>query len=80
MSETTLAHVKRLVVRLSRAERVRLATWLETTLDDRTAGPPRHTPRSLYGLCADLGTGPTDADIDEARRELWGTFPREGIA
>lgn len=80
MSETTLAQVKRLIVHLSQAERVRLVTWLETTLDDRAAATPRPAPRALYGLCADLGAGPADVDIDEVRRELWGTFPREGIA
>lgn len=33
--------------------------------------------RSLKGLCADLNTGITDEDIAEARKEMWGNFPRE---
>ncbi len=32
---------------------------------------------SLKGLCADLNVKITSEDIDEARREMWGKFPRE---
>ena len=35
--------------------------------------------RSLMGLCADLGIHISTEDIDEARREMWGNFPREDI-
>jgi hypothetical protein len=36
------------------------------------------TPRrSLLGLCADLGIEITEEDIEEARKEMWGNFPRE---
>lgn len=40
------------------------------------AKPPR---RSLKGLWADLGVEITEEDIAEARREMWGNFPREDI-
>jgi len=33
--------------------------------------------RSLKGLWADLNVDITEEDIAEARRELWGGFPRE---
>ena len=33
--------------------------------------------RSLKGLWADLGIDITEEDIAEARREMWGNFPRE---
>lgn len=36
--------------------------------------PPRG---SLKGLCADLKIQITEADIDEARQEMWSNFPRE---
>jgi len=39
-----------------------------------TAPQPR---RSLRGLCADLNLDLTDTDIADARREMWGNFPRE---
>jgi len=35
--------------------------------------------RSVEGLCADLGVDITEEDIAEARREMWGNFPREDI-
>lgn len=35
--------------------------------------------RSVMGLCADLGINISAEDIDEARREMWGNFPREDI-
>jgi hypothetical protein len=35
--------------------------------------------RSLMGLCADLNIHITEEDIAEARREMWGNFPREDI-
>jgi hypothetical protein len=33
--------------------------------------------RSLEGLWADLDIHITDEDIAEARREMWGNFPRD---
>jgi hypothetical protein len=33
--------------------------------------------RCLRGLWADLGITITEEDIAEARREMWGNFPRE---
>ncbi len=35
--------------------------------------------RSLEGLWADLNIQITDDDIAEARREMWGEFPRKDI-
>jgi hypothetical protein len=35
--------------------------------------------RSLYGLWKDLGVSISAEEIDEARREMWGNFPREDI-
>jgi hypothetical protein len=37
-------------------------------------GRPR---RSLSGLWADLGVNVSEEDISEARREVWGNFPRD---
>jgi hypothetical protein len=33
--------------------------------------------QSLHGLWADLGVEISEKDIADARREMWGTFPRE---
>ncbi len=82
MNETQLEHVKHLATTLSRTDRERLAEWLNMTSETEPASSERPaTARpSLYGLCADLGPGPSDEDIAEVRRAMWATFPREDIA
>ena len=40
---------------------------------------PKQPRRSLMGLCSDLGIHISEEDIDEARKEMWGNFPREDI-
>ncbi len=39
----------------------------------------RHPRRSPKGLWADLGVNISPEDIAEARREMWGGFPREDV-
>lgn len=39
----------------------------------------RRPRRSVEGLWADLQVDLTEEDIAEARREMWGTFPREDV-
>jgi hypothetical protein len=47
-------------------------------VDALAAENTNHRPRkSLLGLCADLGIHITEEDIAEARREMWGNFPRD---
>jgi hypothetical protein len=38
---------------------------------------PKRPRRSFLGLWADLGIEITEEDIAEARREMWGNFPRD---
>jgi hypothetical protein len=38
---------------------------------------PKAPRRSLLGLWADLNIHITEQDIAEARREMWGNFPRD---
>jgi hypothetical protein len=47
----------------------------------RSQEPATPQPRkSLYGLWANSSAEPLTAeDIDEARKEMWGNFPREDI-
>jgi hypothetical protein len=40
---------------------------------------PQRPRRSLKGLWADLGIQISSEDFAEARREMWGGFPREDI-
>ena len=45
---------------------------------EKKAGSTRRR-RSLKGLWADLGTEISPEDIAEARREMWGGFPRGDV-
>lgn len=38
-----------------------------------------HPRRSLMGLFSDLNIHITEEDIAQARREMWGNFPREDV-
>jgi Protein of unknown function (DUF2281) len=40
-------------------------------------GGPKKPRRSLGGLWADLNVHITEEDIAQARREMWGNFPRD---
>jgi len=40
---------------------------------------PRHPRHSLKGLWADLAVELSAEDFAEARREMWGGFPREDV-
>lgn len=44
------------------------------SLEGETGKAPR---RSMRGLFADLGVTISEEDIEEARREMWGNFPRD---
>lgn len=73
----TFEAVFSLVKQLSISEKLRLIKWMVPEIE-RELVVARPTPRkSLWGLCADLGTAPSAADIDEVRREEWANFPRE---
>lgn len=48
---------------------------LVKTLSEKNT--PAQPLRSLEGLWADLNIDITEEDIAEARREMWGNFPRD---
>lgn len=54
-------------------------TTVTVDADHQAAGGAGCSRRSLEGLWADLGVDVSDEDIAEARREMWGGFPREDI-
>ena len=45
-------------------------------LKEKNVGPKKPL-RSLRGLWADLKINITEEDIAQARREMWGNFPRD---
>jgi hypothetical protein len=67
-----------MVQQLSPAEKARLLEELSAALL-RDLTPVEPPPQPLYGSFSDLGTAPSAEDIDEARHEIWGNFPREDI-
>ena len=64
---STLDEVVSLASRLSAQDKARLISSLAGDLATQ-ASPRSHT--SFIGICADLGPPPSDADIEEARREM----------
>lgn len=50
---------------------------VENLVDSLTQSSPKKPRKSLMGLCEDLGIHITEEDIAEARKEMWGNFPRE---
>ena len=52
----------------------RLASAVETVLNQVAHGssPTEHKP--LYGMLADLGKAPSSEEIDDAQRAMWASF------
>ncbi len=78
MAEQTLSYetVYTLAMQLSRVERARLIAQIAPTLVEEPGKQPK---RSLRGILSGYGPAPSAEDIDQARREMWGNFPREDI-
>jgi hypothetical protein len=77
-----------LIRRLSSARRKKLDEMvraLEESPQEAAPAPageqaaPSVALRPVRGLLRDLGPAPLDDAIDEARRQLWGGFPREDL-
>ena len=64
------------VEKLSPLEKVKLMEKLASSLES-DLHEPKKPRRSLYGIWKDVSV--SAEDIDEARREMWGNFPREDI-
>jgi hypothetical protein len=60
---------------LSPVDKVRLVEQIMTTLERDLMHSSKKPKRSLYGLWS--GVSISAEEIDEARREMWGNFPRE---
>jgi hypothetical protein len=78
-SHTTVDEIVELARSLSPLEKLklieRLAPDLEAALSSAT--PPTRGRRALRGLLRGCSVG--NQEIEEARREMWGAFPREDI-
>ena len=78
-SNPTFDEVAALALQLAPADRVRLIERLAGTLYGQWVAHKDEPARSLFGALAHLGPAPSAEEIDEARREAWGNFPREDI-
>lgn len=74
---STLSKVKSLARQLPLRDKVRLIKWIAPQIEHDLQAGQSHPRRSLRGLWRGLNL--TEADIDEARREMWANFPREDI-
>jgi hypothetical protein len=74
-----LEQVLQLAKQLSLSDKVRLIEQLAPEIQRELPPNDSQPRRSLWGLCADLGTAPSAEEIDEARRDVWANFPREDI-
>jgi EAL domain-containing protein (putative c-di-GMP-specific phosphodiesterase class I) len=64
------------LLRLPVDKQKKVLEFVESLENKSAAGRPR---RSLKGLWADLGVAVSAEDLAEARREMWGGFPREDL-
>jgi hypothetical protein len=75
----TLEHVLKLARQLSPIDKVRLIERVAPEVERDLATQSRSGSRSLLGLLKDLGPAPSAEEIGAARREAWGSFPRDDI-
>lgn len=80
----SLEQVLMQALRLSPLQKIRLVEKLMSVLEKELTtevglATQAQPLRSLLGLLAEFGPAPSAEEIDEARREMWATFPREDI-
>lgn len=75
----TLEQVFNLAKQLSLVDKVRLIQQMAPEIERELVRQTSSRRRSLWGICANLGTAPSAEEIDEARREMWANFPGENI-
>lgn len=66
-----------LVDQLSMQDKVRLIEHIAAEIQTELAPQAKQPRQSLYGLWA--GHNISAEEIDQARQEMWGNFPREDI-
>jgi len=75
-----LEDVMVLVKQLPARDKARLIAWIAPEIERKPLPQKRtQSPKSLWGIWADLGPAPSAEEIDQARREVWANFPREDI-
>jgi hypothetical protein len=70
-------HIVHLIHHLSPTEKLQLIEHLASDLKTAVQAPTPPRRRSLRGVLK--GTSISAEEIDQARQELWGNFPREDM-
>lgn len=68
----TFEAIARLALNLPPADKLRLIQRLAFRIEYDIKGDQPTPKRSSRGVLADLGPAPSEEDIAEARREMWG--------
>jgi hypothetical protein len=79
MTNISFDEIVTLAENLPPLEKVRLVERVMATLEQQLTSTQNLPLKSAYGLWADLNVNISEEDIAEARREMWGNFPREDI-
>ncbi len=81
IQESTFEDVLSLAKQLTPGQKLRLIEAIIPDLEEplQQAEEEQKPLRSLHGLWKDFGVSISAEDIDDARREMWGRFPREDI-
>src|SRR5882724_5678846 len=79
--EPTFEEVLNLAKQLTPGQKLRLIGEIVLDLEEplQRAEDGERPLRSLYGLWKDFGVSISAEEIDKARQEMWGNFPREDI-
>ena len=65
------------VLELETEDKIRLIETVRPQIEEAMRDERSH--RSLWGSFRDLGTAPTDEDLETLRQDMWGTFPRSDV-
>ena len=81
LQEPTFEDILQLVKQLTPGQKLRLIEAIVPDLEEplRQAEGSKQPLQSLYGLWKDFGVDISAEEIDAARREMWGSFPRDDI-
>jgi hypothetical protein len=79
--QPTFEDVLQLAKQLSPGQKLRLIAAIAPDLEEplRHAEGDQQPLQSLYGLWQEFGVEISAEEIDAARREMWGTFPRDDV-
>lgn len=79
-TDVTLDQVLALARRLHPVDQARLIARLAPLMEHLVPQQQPSTGRPpLRGMLADLGVAPSDSDLRTIQREMWATFPSDGV-